>query len=81
MFPAASYDPDTLNLLNRAFDDAWKELQKYVGVKPVAAEVLRLRLAGRIMAAAAGGERDPSRLKLIGLGVIEAKAKQTPLSA
>jgi hypothetical protein len=71
MFPTASYDPDTLGLLTRAFDDAWVALQALVGAKPVAAEVLRARLASRIMAAAADGERDPSRLKLIALGAIE----------
>jgi hypothetical protein len=27
MFPATSYDPDTLNVLTRAFNDAWKDTQ------------------------------------------------------
>jgi hypothetical protein len=26
-FSSASYDPDTLNLLTRAYEDAWHELQ------------------------------------------------------
>ena len=78
MFPAASYDRDTLKLLTRAFDDAWKEVQALVGVKPVAAEVLRAKLATRIMAAAAEGERNPSRLKLIGLGAIDVHELVSP---
>lgn len=27
MFPGTSYNPDTLALLTRAFDDAWKDVQ------------------------------------------------------
>jgi len=71
MFPVTSYDPDMLRVLTRAFDDAWKEVQSLVGVRPVAAEVLRAKLANRIMNAFNGGERDPSRLKLIALGAID----------
>jgi len=68
MFPDTSYDPDTLALLMRAFDDAWKDVQSALVVKPFAADTLRTRLAQRIMAAANDGERDPARLKLIALG-------------
>ena len=50
MFPAASYDPDTLGLLTRAFNEAWIELQALVGPKPVAADVLRARLESRVVA-------------------------------
>lgn len=72
MFPAASYDPDPLGVLTRAFEDAWADLRALVGAKPVAATVLRQRLAQRIMAAADEGERDPARLRLIALGAIDA---------
>jgi len=41
MFPDTSYDPDTLALLTRAFDDAWKDVQSALVVKPLAADVLR----------------------------------------
>lgn len=69
MFPETSYDRDTLALLTRALDDAWKEVQSALVVKPLAADVLRTRLAKRIMVAANDGERDPTRLKWIALGV------------
>lgn len=72
MFPATSYDPETLGVLARAFDDAWADLQALVGPKPVGSTVLRERLARRIMAAADDGERDPARLKMIALGAIDA---------
>jgi hypothetical protein len=38
-----------------------------LAVKPRYADLLRARLAQRIMNAANGGERDPKRLKLIAL--------------
>ena len=68
MFPDTSYDPDTLALLTRAFDDAWKDVQSALVVKPLAADVLRRRLAKRILLPANDGERDPTRLKLVALG-------------
>jgi len=45
MFPDTSYDPDTLALLTRAFDDAWKDVQSALVVKPLAADVLRRALS------------------------------------
>ena len=71
MFPASSYDPETLNVLTRVFDDAWIAVQGMVGRTPLTADGLRSVLAKRIMAAAARGERDPKRLKLIAVGAID----------
>lgn len=76
MFPDASYDPETLAVMARAFDEAWESVQNALGVKPLDANVLRTRLATRIMTAANRGERDPLRLKLIALGAIE-KPRET----
>ena len=67
MFPAASYDPDTLDALTRAFDEAWEDIQAMVGPRPLDAEAVRSVLARRILAAAADGERDPRRLKLVAI--------------
>jgi hypothetical protein len=71
MFPAASYDPDTLAVLTRAFNDAWIDIQAMVGAKPVTSDAIRSSLVKRIMEAANRGERDPRRLKLIALKAIE----------
>jgi hypothetical protein len=57
MFPSASYDPDTLRVLTRAFDEAWIEMQAMLGAKPLDAASVRSSLAKRIMAAADDGER------------------------
>ena len=70
MFPSASYDPETLDALTRVFDEAWVDIQAMVGPRPLDAEAVRSVLARRILAAAAEGERDPRRLKLIAMGVI-----------
>jgi hypothetical protein len=67
MFPDTAYDSATLKLLTRAFDEAWAEVLLALAVKPRYADLLRARLAQRIMNAANGGERDPKRLKLIAL--------------
>ena len=71
MFPSSSYDPETLNALTRAFDEAWIAVQGMVGRTPLDPNGLRSVLAKRIMAAAARGERDPKQLKLIAVGAID----------
>ncbi len=71
MFPASSYDPETLRLLGSVFDEAWLATQAMLGTKPLDAGTLRSALAKRIMAAANAGERDPTRLKLIALQAID----------
>ena len=73
-FSDASYDPDTLALLARAYDEAWHELQimNFVGSGQDDA-VIQKMLGIRIMAAAANGERDPDRLKLLALQAIDGR--------
>jgi hypothetical protein len=71
MFPAAAYDPDTLRVLLRVYDEAWIDIRGMLGTAPVDATALRAALATRIMAAANSGERDPKRLKLIALRAID----------
>ena len=72
MFPN-SYDPPTLSLLTRVFDVAWKDVQGMIGVaNPITAEALRSKLATRLITAVDRGERDPARLKLIALDVVQA---------
>ena len=72
MFPASSYDPETLAVLTRVFDEAWMDIQTMLTVRPLDAVAMRTGLAKRIMAAANEGERDPVRLKLIALQAVDA---------
>ena len=63
-----SSDPDLQPALARAFEAAWRELQlTSVGYLSPLQESSRAELARRIEAAAADGERDPLRLKLMAL--------------
>jgi hypothetical protein len=70
MFSTASYDPETLDVLTSVFDEAWKDIQAMVGPRPLDPNGVRYALAQRILTAAAEGERDPRRLKLIAMGII-----------
>lgn len=61
----SSYDPDTLDLLKRVFEQAWREVQvnseRY-------STISRDVLAARILQAAGDGERDPVALMVAALG-------------
>ena len=72
MFASTSYDPETLGLLSRVFDEAWIDVQAMVGPRPLDPNGFRSALAKRIISAAATGERDPRRLKLIAFGAVTA---------
>ena len=72
-FAGASYDPETLAMMTRVLDEAWHELRS-VNAAADAAPTLRTTMATRIMAAVAEGEREPSKLKLLALQTIDARA-------
>lgn len=70
-FSGASYDPETLVLLTRAFNAAWVEVEAG-GVSPSKIAGMRYKLAARIMVAADRGERDHARLKAAALSRVDA---------
>jgi hypothetical protein len=72
MFQGTTYDPETLRVLLRAYDEAWIDIRCMLGPTPLDAAALRSSLAKRITTAADKGERDPRRLKLIALSAIDA---------
>ena len=49
---AASYSPEQLKALGKAFDDAWKQLAPTVSKRAEAIESARLKLANAILGAA-----------------------------
>ena len=60
-----NFDPETVALMGRVCDEARRDLQAALFPSSSdAAEILH-RIASRIVAAVAGGERDPARLKAI----------------
>jgi len=62
---SASFDPDTLDLLTRAFNEAWDAAQQADTV--LDADDARQLLAARIFQAFSEGERDLSSLVTAGL--------------
>ena len=67
-------DPDARRLVGQALDAAWKDFLTLLVAKPLDASGMRATMERRIASAAAKGERDPNRLKLIGLGIFEPAA-------
>ena len=50
----ASYSPEQLKVLGKAFDDAWTQIAPTISKRPEAVESARLKLASAILSAAKG---------------------------
>ncbi len=74
-----SYDPDTLKILGRAFDETWLEMAED-GQRAQAIEDRRNRLAIFLLALAAGGVRNSPRLKMLALRFMAHAETLSPLS-
>jgi hypothetical protein len=70
-----SYDPETLSLLERAFKEAWSEIQVATPetLRNASMDTTRKMMALRIMAAANGGERNPERLKAVAIQAVDGR--------
>jgi hypothetical protein len=66
-FTGASFDAQDLALFTRVFDEAWAEIL-FADALTAPEDVMKSRIAARIMSAAQDGERDPARLKAVALG-------------
>lgn len=66
----ASYGPDELKVLFKAFDDAWEGLAARVGDDPQAIEAARLKLANVVLGLAAYGGNDAERIKWAALQIM-----------
>jgi hypothetical protein len=58
----ASYDPDQLKALGKAFDDAWDRAAPHVSGRAEAIEAARLTLADIVLGLAKSGVFDPQKL-------------------
>jgi len=73
-FSGNSYDPETLAILTKAFDAAWKTVQAAnVGRSEADLITTRKMMALKIMNAANNGERDPERLKSLAVRAVEGR--------
>jgi hypothetical protein len=69
LFRRSDFDPDTIELLERAYDKARRSLHDK-GQPPIVEEVI----AARILAAVKTGERDPDKLCELALAALGSKA-------
>ena len=66
----ASYGPDTLKVLFKAFDAAWDHLAPTVGSDQLAIEAARTKLANVILSLAKADSDDPEELKTSALRIM-----------
>jgi hypothetical protein len=58
----AIYDPDEINAVGKAIDNAWEQVGPQVGKRPEAIEAARLKLAEIVLRLTNDGTRDPQQL-------------------
>ena len=74
LFADAPYDAATLASMFEAYAAAWHELQMTnVVERSRHRDEIRPKLVARILKAAAAGERDPDRMKLLALHAIDCR--------
>jgi hypothetical protein len=68
----SNFDCDTVALMGRVCDEAWRDLQ-VTTLYPSSSDSdeIRHRIASRIMTAVSRGERDPVRLKALAMDGLE----------
>jgi hypothetical protein len=67
---SASYGPDELNVLFKAFDEAWEVIAPTVSGSADAIDARRMKLAAVILGLASGGERDVDVLKTAAIQIM-----------
>jgi hypothetical protein len=63
LISGATYGPDALKVICKAFDDAWAHIQHHFDGDVHQTEEVRLRLAHAVLAVATDTSRDPEELK------------------
>src|SRR5262245_9958917 len=74
----ASYSPETVQAMLKAFDAAWASVHFQFYDSPDTYECARLRLANAILRAAVDGNRNVERLKTAGLASMAAAYRLRP---
>ena len=62
LIDSASYGPDQLKLLGKAFDDAWAQIGPHVSNRPGGVDAARLKLAKTVLGLAKSGLKDAQQL-------------------
>ena len=70
LIEGATYGPETLKVIGKAFDDAWCEIAGHFSPTGLQAQSARLKLAHAVLAVARDDSRDPEELKNAALQVM-----------
>ena len=70
LITSATYGPETLKVIGKAFDDAWSEIAPHFSQNGLQAQSARLKLARAVLSAAREDSRDPDELKNAALQVM-----------
>ena len=63
LIEGASFGPDTLKAIGKAFDEAWTQIAGNFGNDPAEIEAARLKLAKAVLSVADDNSRDVEALK------------------
>jgi len=58
----ATFDPDQLKAIRKAFDDAWEQIAPQISKRAEAIEAARLKLASIVLSVAKRSTQDPKQL-------------------
>jgi len=81
LIDGASYGPEALKAMGRAFEEAWAEIAGNFGDHPVDIEAARLRLAKALLSVASEDSRDAEALKRGALGAMALAYRDRPVVA
>ena len=70
LLEGATYGPETLNVIGKAFDDAWSEISGHFSNNGLQSQSARLKLAHAVLAVARDESRDSNELKNAALQVM-----------
>jgi hypothetical protein len=73
LIESASYGPDELKALGKAFDDAWDRIAPTISQRPQAIEAARFALADIMLGLAKHGNFDPKALADAAVGLIASR--------
>jgi hypothetical protein len=70
LIEGATYGPETLKVIGKAFDDAWSEIAGHFSRDGLQAQSVRLRLAHAVLAVARDDSRDSDEVKNAALQIM-----------
>lgn len=70
LIEGATYGPETLKVIGKAFDEAWSEISGHFSRNGLQAQSARLKLAHAVLAVAQEDSRDSDELKNAALQIM-----------